>query len=246
MHHFTHHCHERTNGMRTFNSTVSVDRINELLSYDPSTGVFTWKVQRNNRVKAGSVAGTVSKFGHRALRVDHSYVLEHRAAWAVTYGVWPKMDIDHINGNPSDNRISNLRHVSRSTNLQNQTMAHKDSRSGYLGVTARGLRWSASIYHLGKRIDLGVFNTPEEASEAYFKSKNMLHAGSVPGKSIMRDASHTPTLHRNANAVQSINTKKYKFALSESLHKKVVAMGAEWVRLTLSDALLKSAQYPAS
>lgn len=160
--------------MSNFNSTVSIDRINELLNYNPDTGVLTWKVTRNNRVKSGSVAGTVSKFGHRAVRVDRMYILEHRAAWAITYGEWPKLDIDHINGDPSNNKISNLRHVSRCVNLQNQSKPHKDSRSGVLGVSMKDGKWHARIFANGKLTKLGAFDSKESAGAAYIDAKRKI------------------------------------------------------------------------
>lgn len=164
-----------------FKSTVTVDRVRELLNYDPTTGLFTWRVQRNNRVKAGSVAGSVVASGHVLLKVDNKSVLAHRAAWALTQGGWPETDVDHINGAPADNRIVNLRVVSRGHNLQNQRRAHSDSVSGLLGVKRKVgkacVKWEAKIYANGKDHRLGSFDTPEAASAAYLAAKRELHPG---------------------------------------------------------------------
>lgn len=163
--------------MNAFHSTVTVERVKELLAYDPETGIFTWKLDRNSLVKKGDAAGGVSKFGHIVLRADHKFVLAHRAAWAITHGDWPKTDIDHINGDPADNRIANLRIVSRGHNLQNQRKAHRDSKSGLLGVKQVGKKWYAKIMAAGVRYELGIFLTPEEASAAYLTAKRKLHPG---------------------------------------------------------------------
>lgn len=163
--------------MNAFHSTVTVERVKELLAYDPETGIFTWRVKRNNKTPAGMAAGTQSTFGHVQLRVDFKSVLAHRAAWAVTYGEWPTTDIDHINGDPADNRIANLRIVSRGHNLQNQRKAHRDSKSGLLGVKQVGKKWYAKIMAAGVRYELGIFLTPEEASAAYLTAKRKLHPG---------------------------------------------------------------------
>jgi hypothetical protein len=163
--------------MNVFHSTVSVERVKELLSYNPETGIFTWRVARNNKTPAGAVAGTASTFWHRQLRVDFKSILAHRAAWAVTYGEWPIADIDHINGDPSDNRIVNLRMVTRGHNLQNQRKAHADSKSGLLGVKQVGNKWDAKIMAAGVLHRLGIFLTPEEASAAYLEAKRKLHPG---------------------------------------------------------------------
>lgn len=163
--------------MNAFHSTVTVERVKELLAYDPETGIFTWRVKRNNKTPAGMAAGTQSTFGHVQLRVDFKSLLAHRAAWAVTYGEWPTTDIDHINGDPADNRISNLRMVSRGHNLQNQRKGHSDGTSGYLGVSVRKNKWQAKIMSGGVRYGLGNFDTPELASAAYLEAKRKLHLG---------------------------------------------------------------------
>ena len=168
---------KRNNSMNDFNSTVSVERVKELLDYNPETGVFTWKSDRNSLIKKGDVAGTLATFGHIQLRVNHRCVLAHRAAWALTQGEWPKTDIDHINGDPADNRIENLRMVSRGHNLQNQRKAHRDSKSGRLGVKQVGKKWYAKIMADGVLHRLGIFLTPEEASAAYLEAKRRLHPG---------------------------------------------------------------------
>lgn len=165
--------------MRKFNSTVSLDRVQELLSYDPETGEFRWKVDRNSRYKAGMIAGVVGTFGHITIGVDGKHVQAHRVAWALSYGEWPAEDVDHINGVPADNRLCNLRQVSRGHNLQNQKRGHRDNKSGYLGVTASGKKWAAKIYAEGVAIPLGRFDTPEIAHQNYLVAKRMLHPGNT-------------------------------------------------------------------
>jgi hypothetical protein len=162
--------------MRQYVNTVPVDRLNELLTYDPASGLLRWKIARNGRVKAGALAG-MNKRGYVAVRIDLVEFGAHRLAWAMHYGVWPKADIDHMNGDRSDNRIVNLRDVTRSVNAQNQRRAGAANKTGYLGVYELKGRFIASIKASKRTIHLGAFATPEEASAAYIKAKRRLHEG---------------------------------------------------------------------
>lgn len=161
-----------------YKNTVPIERLNELLAYDPTTGLLTWKLTRNSRIKAGDAAGGLDKHGYIVVRIDFVQYGAHRVGWAIHTGTWPKGDIDHINGVVGDNRISNLRDVPRAENLQNQRRAHRDSRSGILGVylMADG-RFTSRITKNYKRYDLGDFHTAAEASAAYLTAKRLLHAG---------------------------------------------------------------------
>jgi len=78
-----------------------------------------------------------------------------------------------------NNRISNLRDVTRNTNMQNQRGPRADNTSGFLGVSfyRRLDKWEAGIYVAGRRRHIGVFTTAEEASAAYLAAKRELHAG---------------------------------------------------------------------
>lgn len=94
--------------------------------------------------------------------------LAHRVAWAIYTGEWPVNDIDHINMDPADNRIANLRHASRSENCRNKA-ADKDSTSQYRGVHWRGResKWYAQISINGRCTYLGAFIDERAAAYAY-------------------------------------------------------------------------------
>lgn len=133
-------------------------------TYDPATGVFT----RNTawgKTPAGGVAGNISPQGYRYLCFKGKATPAHRLAWLWVHGEWPSGDIDHINRNKLDNRITNLRVVTRSINCHN--IAGRSS-SGFKGVSAasKGQRWEARIMINRKPIYLGLYATPEEAAAA--------------------------------------------------------------------------------
>lgn len=160
--------------MRTFNSTASVDRIKELLSYDTKTGSLTWKSGTGTRW-AGCVAGSIEVDGYRRIIIDGRRFRAHRLVWALLNGAWPESDIDHVNGDRDDNRISNLRLATRSQNCQNLRAPLSNNKHGFLGVRKNGNRWNAVITINGRFIYLGCFKTPELAHEEYLKAKRHVH-----------------------------------------------------------------------
>jgi hypothetical protein len=100
----------------------------------------------------------------------------HQFAWFLTHGYVPKT-IDHINGDGLDNRLCNLREVTRQQNIQNHRKPPKHNTSGFLGVSyfKAGKKFSAHINLDGKKIHLGYFDEPDVAHQAYLTAKIKLH-----------------------------------------------------------------------
>lgn len=158
---------------------LTQERLKEVLDYNSETGVFIWKIY-SGRIKAGYVAGNINKRGYATIGIDGEIYRSHRLAWFYVYGKWPDDQIDHINGQRSDNRISNLRDVTNQVNAQNLKRATRVKTStDYLGVykTTNIKPWRAQIDIDKKTRHIGYYKTPEEANEAYLKAKRMLHVG---------------------------------------------------------------------
>lgn len=158
---------------------LTQNRLKELLSYNQDTGIFTRLVMNNHRFPIGSIAGQNHHSGYVYLEVDKKVYSSHRLAWLYVYGEFPKNVIDHINGNKSDNRICNLRDVTRSVNLQNLVKPYKVNSSGFIGVSFHksAKKWIAQISAKGRKIHLGCYQTPEEAHKVYVDTKRKLHQG---------------------------------------------------------------------
>ncbi len=146
------------------------------LSYDPETGVFHWRVKPSKRFPVGMVAGTIIG-GYCRIHMGGKTYGAHRLAWLYIHGHDPVNQIDYINGDPSDNRISNLREADAAQNSQNRRRPQKNNSTGLLGVAYDNTknRYRARIYINGKRTYIGKFKTPEEAHEAYVQAKRKHH-----------------------------------------------------------------------
>jgi hypothetical protein len=154
---------------------ITQERLQELFHYNPETGVLTRKVTKGGQ-RAGSIAGNKTR-GYLQLMVDGHAGFVHRFIWLYVYGSWPSKNIDHIDGNRSNNRLSNLRDVSQALNAQNERKPRSNSKSGFLGVKQCRGKWRAEICINGKTKFLGRFNKPEEAYSAYVEAKRKVHPG---------------------------------------------------------------------
>lgn len=153
--------------------------VRNLIDYHPNTGRMFWKERPremfptdrawrwwNNRYAGTEAATAETPDGYRQVKIFNKSYCAHRVAWAAFYGAWPVI-IDHKNGNPSDNRIKNLRSCSRAVNQLNQKL-HKTNVSGHAGVywLKTQQKWLASIRYNNKQIHIGYYEKFEEACEA--------------------------------------------------------------------------------
>lgn len=137
-----------------------------LLNYDANTGLFTWSVNRKGRgAKAGALAGYSRPDGYVSIKIDGCKEYAHRIAWVMTRGPIPSgMEVDHIDHNPSNNRISNLRLVTKQGNRMNCSVGRRN-KSGVIGVhwSSNANKWCAQIRKDRKTQYLGYFSTVGEA-----------------------------------------------------------------------------------
>lgn len=159
---------------------LSQSRLQELLCYDEHTGLFTWRIHAGNRL-ANSAAGSLCKRGYLDVSVDGKSYRAHRLAWLYVHGNFPVGVIDHINGNRSDNRITNLRDVTNTRNLLSFRKTNHNNSSGFVGVNKNHNGWRAEIKVNYQNINLGTYPTKEEASIAYSAVKLFLEKKSWIG-----------------------------------------------------------------
>lgn len=152
---------------------VTAQTLRQLLHYDPETGKLTWKSRDTNSNAAwnaryaGKEAGSRNGEGYWQIGVFGRKCYAHRIAWAITYGGFPDGEIDHINGDRTDNRLINLRAVDQGENQRNKALSANNT-SGVTGVywDDKRKKWWAEIAAKGQKRRLGFFNTLTEAAKA--------------------------------------------------------------------------------
>ena len=155
---------------------ITQSELKELLDYNSETGVFTWLKSTTKSVKVGSVAGGKNNRGYMRIGINKKRYLSHRLVWLYVYGYFPKYDIDHINNNPSDNRLCNLREATTPQNQHNVKMM-KTNTSGIKGVCFDKNRnkWMAQLQVNNKRIRLGRFDNLDDAKLAIENARIKYH-----------------------------------------------------------------------
>lgn len=154
---------------------LTLEYVRSILSYEPETGNFIWLVGRdNNPPKIGDIAGHRNTRGYINIKILGKQYMGHRLAWFYTHSEWPNGQVDHINGNPSDNRILNLRIATPAQNRANAKLS-RNNKIGLKGVSRSKKKWIAMIYRDYKPIILGRFDTPQEAHRAYVAAAHELH-----------------------------------------------------------------------
>lgn len=136
---------------------ITQKELKKFVSYDPLTGIFIWKVSTNGRIKIGSVAGSLENNGYVRLSISGTRYLAHRLAMVYVNGECGKF-VDHIDGNRKNNKIANLRCVTKTENCQNRKKS-KVNTSGVTGVSLnkKNGRWRADIGHKGDLLHIGSF-----------------------------------------------------------------------------------------
>lgn len=159
--------------MSSSKELISANDLRAIAFYDAASG----KLFKSS----GQEIGQTRQDGYVYAKLSGGRYLVHRLVWLHATGKWPTGQVDHINGNRSDNRLENLRDVGPSINSQNQRAAHRGSSSGLLGVSWRRdkEKWVACIKVSGRQKHLGFFSSPGDAHAAYLAAKRSAHAGCV-------------------------------------------------------------------
>jgi len=144
-------------------NTLSLDVLNELFYCNAKTGKLYSKINRKPHIKEFDELGTFSH-GYLSCRVNYKHYLVHRIIWAMTFKEWPQ-EIDHINGDESDNRIENLREVTRQENSKNKKIA-SNSWSKIYGVrwVKQRQKWIVQMKINSKTIHFGCFDNLLDAA----------------------------------------------------------------------------------
>lgn len=162
-----------------FQSDWSIYGISRMITKEEALRVFEyrdgklyWKISKQKILKGGE-AGSLFQNGYRNVSYNGKHMYTHRIIFLMHHGYLPPR-LDHINGNPLDNRIENLRECNQSQNMWNRAV-NKNNTSGFKGVYKVGNKWLAKICTNYKSKYIGTFNTVEEAKEAVMKYRKEIH-----------------------------------------------------------------------
>jgi len=156
--------------MRHCRPLPNAARLRELLQYDPETGIIRW------RARANKIAGCRFDNGYINIGIDGEIYGAHRVAWAIMEGTNPSGEIDHINGDPSDNRFCNLRLATSAQNNQNRRLSSRN-KTGVKGVfwVTRHRKYRAVVGIHGQYKILGYFVDLKEAAEVVAAARMQMH-----------------------------------------------------------------------
>jgi len=147
---------------------ITQDLLHELFVYKDDT--LYWRVDRGSNKTKGKEVGNVAQHGYRVTSINGKKQYIHRIIWAMFNGTCEKtLSIDHIDGNPLNNNIDNLREVTHQENMWNRKNVKGYWRNSKIN------KWCANIQLNRKTIHLGSFDSEQEAHSAYLRAKEMYH-----------------------------------------------------------------------
>jgi len=144
---------------------LTQEELKESLHYNPETGIFTWIIKKSG-ITCNSRAGYISIRGYEKIKINGKLYSSHRLAWLYMNNKFPAEEIDHINGNTSDNRIINLRDISKRRNQGNRAIHRKGKLVGAVFMP-KIKKWRAQIMINKEIIYLGYFFTEVDANNSY-------------------------------------------------------------------------------
>jgi hypothetical protein len=155
---------------------ITQAELKEKLIYDSLSGIFWWKSNAIGRASLDNPAGSKDAKGYCRIMINRKMYLAHRLAWLYVNGVWPKSQIDHIDGNPLNNRYENLRECDSSQNICNSKL-RRDSKTGVKGVSwhSQAKKYNVRVCINGKRRSMGLFDDKEFAELVSIEARKKYH-----------------------------------------------------------------------
>ena len=143
--------------------------------FDYSYGKLFWKVKKSRNINVGDEAGSSNNEGYKVVLIDRKQYKIHRLIFCMFYGYFPEF-VDHIDGNPSNNDISNLRKCTKSQN-QHNTKLHKNNKTGVHGLSlnARNGKWLVQLQVDKRKKRVGEFEDFELAELVAIEARNKYH-----------------------------------------------------------------------
>ncbi len=156
-----------------YRDLTTVERVRELVRYEPDSGNLVWITRRKGQHPPGSVAGTLGRDGYIKVRIDGLTYQAHRLIWLWFTGAWPENEIDHINLDKSDNRWCNLRPATHMENMINVRVRRDGLKGAYFDKKKK--HWYSNIRVKNKQFRIGTFSCEMDAHLAYCRASKEYH-----------------------------------------------------------------------
>ncbi len=144
--------------------SITANELNSLLDYNNETGLLTWKIRPNKRIFAGTIAGNKDGYGYITITIKGKSYLAHRLIWIMVYGSLDNnLIIDHINHIRDDNRLVNLRAITKADNARNRTKQDSNLQETGIWYCKRRKRYVAEITYNGKKVYQKTFKDIDTA-----------------------------------------------------------------------------------
>ena len=144
---------------------ISHEKLLQLVTYNPETGIFTANTDLSDKIKTGHVLGcSKTTYGYIKIGLCGKHYEAHRLAWFYITREWPDL-LDHIDTNRTNNRFSNLRIATKAQNGMNARI-RKDNTTGVKGIV-----WEERCNGFQARIAIGRKSTTKRFSVNKFDSK---------------------------------------------------------------------------
>lgn len=158
---------------------ITHERLKELFRYE--NGILVRNITTSSKAIKGTSPQYIDKDGYLIVSIDRRKYRVHRLVFLYFNGEHPSLDIDHIDGDRINNKIENLRHVSRAVNMHNLKSAHRDNAQKLLGAFhKKGSKVYFSRIHInGKSKYIGTYSSAIDAHQAYLKEKRKYHEGNT-------------------------------------------------------------------
>lgn len=153
---------------------LTQEYLKSILEYNPETGDFIRLKSKGGHME-GSIAGAKDSLGYIRISIDSKLYLAHRLAFLFMDGKLPESNVDHIDGNPSNNSWSNLRLCTQKQNVWNQTGHGKFYKNVYFTRGGRNRPFNVKIEINGNVRSFGYYRTAEEADEVASLIRDMIH-----------------------------------------------------------------------
>ncbi len=187
---------------------ITQEKLRSFIHYDPNTGIFTrigYLDRWGNFVIKNKILSVLSGEGYLIISIQGKRYKAHRLAFLYMFNtdISDNFEIDHVDGNRGNNKLTNLRIADRCINMKNKSL-YSNNTTNVIGVSKFGNRYRARINVNGKRISLGLFDTIEEAAKVRLEFEQKFNYSENHGRNNESKTQRCIPIRRSRLASESV------------------------------------------